>query len=178
MRKVEELPEIKSGLTWATDEKVYTIIEVNEDEVQYLVNNQGKSAKIKTKHIDKIVKMLLKASDIFVDTKTSDKKVQVKGVLINAHELTLRDLPLEQPLSNGSETIYCFSLNGKDNKMLIGQTRMDTDPIWMPINDVFKVVSKEFLTSISQGSVDFESEPDPKIIQKKALEAIKNLKNK
>jgi hypothetical protein len=177
MRKVEDLPEIKSGLNWANNKKVYTVIEVNGDEVQYLVNKPGKSAKIKTKHIDKIVKMMLEATDIFSET-SGNKKIQVKGVLINARELTLRDLPLEQMLSDGTESIYCFSLNNKEGKMLIGKTRGDVNPVWMTIDDVFKVVDDNFLISISKGTVDFESEADPKIIQKKALEAIKNLKNK
>jgi len=177
MRKVEDLPEIKSGLNWANDKKVYTIIEVNEDEVQHLVNKPGKSAKIKTKHIDKIIKMLLKATDIFSET-SENKKIQIKGVLINVRELTLRDLPLKQMLSDGTESIYCFSLNGKEGKMLIGKTRMDTNPIWMSLENTFKIVDEDFLIGISKGSVDFESNDTEKDMRKKALEAIKNLKNK
>jgi len=178
MKKVEDLPEITSGLTWANDKKVYTVIEVNEDEVQYLVNNPGKSAKIKTKHINKIVKMLLKASDIFAKDTTEASIPQITGIFINADEIILRDLPLEQPLSNGMETIYCFSLDSKKGKLLIGASRTDTNPTWMDIQDVFKIVDDNFLQGISQHKVDLGNDLDEDVIRKKALQEIKKLKNK
>jgi len=177
---VEELPEIASGLVWSSyDKKVYTIIEVIEDNVQYVVNKPGKKAKIKNKHIDKVVKLLLEAETIFSsDMEKPDKKINVKGILIDARKLTLRDLPLEKPLSNGLETIYCFSLNQTTKQFLIGDSRSDINPTWVKIEDLFAIVDDNFLMSLSEGEINFNSEEDPKIIQAKALEAIKNLKNK
>jgi hypothetical protein len=177
-RKVEDLPEIKSGLTWSTDKKVYTVIECIENSVQYVVNKPGKSAKIKNKHIDKVVNMLLNAETIFAKGKNETSVPHITGIFINTEELILRDLPLEQPLSNGMETIYCFSLDSEKGKLLIGASRTDTNPTWMDVQDVFKIMDGNFLQGISQHKVDLGNDLDEDVIRKKALQEIKKLKNK
>lgn len=171
---------IKNGSTWTIGKKIYTVIDVIDDMVKYVVAKPGKSAKIKTKNIDDIKGLILRATNLNEDNFKSNEipaNIEAQVFMIKAEKLILRDVPLEKPLSDGTETVYCFSINKKE-EFLVGKNPQDENPVWLSSDNFLKIVGNEFLKRISDGNFKIDTSENIEDVKKTALKAIRELRNK
>jgi hypothetical protein len=182
----------KSGLIWETKKDLYTLIDATDKKnVIYTINKHGGQAEVKNGKRKDLIKLIIESDFIYsTDTETVKKypelhdnelpknnennMVEVKGFLIDVEDLTLRDLVLEKPLANGQETIYCFVVDGKNRKFLVGTDRFDHNPSWIDMEKLISILDKPFLEQIARSTIDL-TDVDPKDIEKRALEEISKL---
>jgi len=163
--------QLKNGFNWTKKDKIYSVIDVKDNNVTYVVNNPSKSTKIKTKSIEKVLKMIEGAE---ITTEHDQKDIKALGLVISAKKLILRDLPLVKPLVDGTETIYCFSIDN-GNRFLVGKNPSDTDPIWLSIKDLLTIVDPKFLESIAEGRIELDKNQSKKEMRKHILEEMRKM---
>jgi len=172
--KEKRMKRLQNGFNWVKKNKIYSIVDMKDGMVTYVVNNPSKSTKIKTKPVEKVLKMIENSQ---VQSEAPKKNINARGVLITSDSLILRDLPLEKPLSDGTETVYCFSVNSK-GEFLIGTSRHATEPVWVKSQDLIDLVDKAFLNSIAKGDFKIDLEKSDEDLKKDILKEIQKLKNK
>ena len=178
------------GVVFISDKIQITVVEIKDGSIDVLVVKPGKSGVMKNWDNDKFLK---KTKDLVIAPMTmenglkqtgysyNDKKPNIKdrdlsiqGVIIKEEDILLKMHPV-RPNDHGVSDFFVFAVNAKEQKMLVGTSPSDNNPMWVDAQTLLQLIPEEHMLSISTESFDATSFED---LKDKATNIFKKLKKK
>ncbi len=163
--------DLVPGIVFISDKIQITVISINDGSVEVLVVKPGISGSVKTWNNDKFLKKTknlviapmnpadgLKQTGVSYkgqSNRPTQRDVQIKGAIIKAEDVLLKMHPVK-PNSHGVKDFFVFAVNAKEQKMLVGESPKDSNPIWVEAQVLMSQIPEEHMLKIA--SVEFDAD--------------------